>query len=181
MEAAHEERLPKLAPTGRAGVRAMKGPFDGSSGGRRRFDAASPEPMRPTRSDQAFRHDPPLPAGSVSACVTDGSNRTFVQTPPQKWRSETERTAVAARPHRAGDRVVRRRAERGAEALARPVQPSRCTASKAAPRSRSCSETSVESRLKAPGPRTGGAAPATTPGPPSRVQAGHVAALLVGH
>src|SRR4051794_41548866 len=26
MEAAHAERLPKLAPTGRAGVRAMKGP-----------------------------------------------------------------------------------------------------------------------------------------------------------
>jgi hypothetical protein len=37
----------KVAPSGRAGVRAMKGPVSGSSGGRRRFDAASPEPMRP--------------------------------------------------------------------------------------------------------------------------------------
>ena len=34
----------KLAPSGRAGVRAMKGP-NGSDGGRRRYDAASPEPM----------------------------------------------------------------------------------------------------------------------------------------
>src|SRR3954447_5763385 len=36
--------IPLTALSGRAGVRAMKGPC-GSDGGRRRYDAASPEPM----------------------------------------------------------------------------------------------------------------------------------------
>src|SRR3954464_11731587 len=35
---------PQAAPSGRAGVRALKGP-GGSDGGRRRCNAASPEPM----------------------------------------------------------------------------------------------------------------------------------------
>ena len=42
--------LPKTAPSGRAGVRAMKGPC-GSDGGRRRYDAASPEPMYRVKAD----------------------------------------------------------------------------------------------------------------------------------
>src|SRR4051812_23689809 len=37
----------QMALSGRAGVRALTGPVNGPDGGRRRFDAASPEPMRP--------------------------------------------------------------------------------------------------------------------------------------
>ena len=85
MEAARG-RLPKLAPTGRAGVRAMKGPFDGPSGGRRRFDAASPEPMRPTAGDP--RHDgtnTPSPALRLSAVGPSRRHHTYVQLGQQKW------------------------------------------------------------------------------------------------
>src|SRR5689334_8099553 len=146
MEAAHEERLPKLAPTGRAGVRAMKGPVRRSErreapircGFARTYEADSEQP-RP------FGTITPLPAGSVSASVTDGSNRTFVQKCQQKWPRKPERRGHAESPVPAGDRDVTHGSNRRARALARRAQSFRCTASKAAPRSRSCSETSVES------------------------------------
>src|SRR3954452_22503115 len=149
MEAAHEKRLPKLAPTGRAGVRAMKGPVRRSErreapiqcGFARTYEADA-------EATTPFGTTTPLPAGSVSASYTERSNRTFVQTRQPKWSRETGRRASPASVDGRGDRGRPGRRDGVAAALVRGPQTARCTASKAAPRRMSCSETSVKSRLK---------------------------------
>src|SRR3954465_13548993 len=97
MEAAHEERLPKLAPTGRAGVRAMKGPV-------RRFERRE-APIQcgfartyeaDTETTTPFGTTTPLPAEPVSAPVGARSNRTFVQFRAHHGRREPVRVAPAA-------------------------------------------------------------------------------------
>ena len=81
--------VPKTAPSGRAGVRALKGPC-GSDGGRRRYDAASPEPMYqvgtirlPARqTPPSARHYRPL------ACSWEGPSET------KMWGHRLEPAAV---------------------------------------------------------------------------------------
>src|SRR3954451_13834872 len=97
MEAAHEERLPKLDPTGRAGVRAMKGPVRRlerreapiQCGFARTYEAD-------TETTTPFGTTTPLPAEPVSAPVEARSNRTFVQFRAHHGRREPVRAAPAA-------------------------------------------------------------------------------------
>src|SRR5689334_17459587 len=79
-------RLQKTAPSGRAGVRAMKGPC-GPDGGRRRNDAASPGPM--------YR----MTAGGFAARQTSSARRTITQ-----WRT-VEKGVPVARVYRPSGQV----------------------------------------------------------------------------
>src|SRR3954471_17474764 len=65
------------ALSGRAGVRAMKGPC-GSDGGRRRYDAASPEPMYQVGTDGLSR--------TATPPDTHHYRPTFVDAPPVRPR-----------------------------------------------------------------------------------------------
>src|SRR3954447_1577798 len=85
MEAARG-RLPNLAPSGRAGVRALKGPVNGPGGGRRRFQCGY------ARTYVAEFRDPTL-FGTDSRHPTDRSigerraagYRTNVHKPTHNW------------------------------------------------------------------------------------------------
>ena len=71
--------------TGRGTCHAGAG-FDGSDGGRRRFDAASPEPMSRRRDHHAFRHDHPF-ASEVSLCPSGARQQSNIRPDgQQKWR-----------------------------------------------------------------------------------------------
>ena len=81
MKAPASCRRLQTAPSGRAGVRAMKGPC-GSSGGRRRYDAASPEPMYRVKADgfAAQQHHPARPTITPLVSLEKGAPGTCVYT-----------------------------------------------------------------------------------------------------
>ena len=107
----------KLAPSGRAGVRALRGLLGGPDGGRRRLMRHTPGPMR--RADGGGRHDRPCRRAGVSPAFDQRrqSNKRPEDTPYRDGVSRVGRAARSAAPQQdvvLGDLDARRARTRAA-------------------------------------------------------------------
>src|SRR5205807_7800015 len=92
----------EAARSGRAGLRASKGPFVGSDGGRRRCNAAAPEPM--------CRELPPAPSGTAGR----PRHRQYKQCPRRGARGNRRKIVGTSAAPAPLDAALPSRDERGA-------------------------------------------------------------------